>query len=425
MRYVLHSDLNNFYASVECAKDPTLRGQPIAVCGDPEARHGIVLAKSEQAKKLGVRTGEPIWEAKLKCGNLKVVPPHFSDYIEYSNKVRQIYLDYTDQVEPFGLDEAWLDVTGSAIRGTPMQIAEEIRARIKDELDVTVSIGVSFNKVFAKLGSDMKKPDAITEISQDNYRQKVWPLPVSDLLFVGPATARKLAKRNVFTIGQLAELDPELLRRAMGKCGVMIWQYANGLESSPVAVFGSTVPVKSVGNSTTTPRDLLTDEDARITLYLLSESVAERLREQGLKAREVSVSVRSDDLCTVGFQTRLPQTTNLSADIAKCAYQLFRERYHWPRPIRSLGVCTGDLSLVQEPEQIAFFDDPDRARMEALEATIVSLRQRFGRRCIRRGLQLVDASLSAVEPRSEQHLIHPEGWRPQGGSAASARASRS
>ena len=409
MRCVLHSDLNNFYASVECAKDPSLRGQPVAVCGDPEARHGIVLAKSEAAKKLGVRTGEPIWQAKQKCGNLRVLPPHFSDYVKYSKAVRKIYLDYTDQVEPFGLDEAWLDVTGSRILGDSMTIAEDIRQRIKRELDVTVSIGVSYNKVFAKLGSDMKKPDAITEISPENFRSKVWPLPVSDLLYVGPATTRKLARRNIYTIGQLASVEPELLRAAMGKCGVMIWQYANGLERSPVAVYGIHVPVKSVGNSTTTPRDLTTDDDVRITLYLLSESVAERLQEQGMRAQVVSVSVRSNDLQTVGFQMRLNRKSNLSADIAKCAYLLFRRNYRWSKPIRSLGVCASDLSLVEEPEQLAFFDDPARDRMESLESTIVGLRQKFGRNCVRRGLQLVDRALSAVDPKDD-HTIHPEPW---------------
>ncbi|MDO4357686.1 MAG: DNA polymerase IV, partial [Clostridia bacterium] len=399
MRTVLHSDLNNFYASVECAMNPELRQYPIAVCGDPEARHGIVLAKSEAAKRCGVKTGEPIWQARQKCGNLKVVPPHFSEYIRFSQAVREIYLDYTDQVEPFGLDEAWLDVTGSRILGDGTEIAHALRERVKRELDVTVSVGVSFNKVFAKLGSDMKKPDAVTEITAENFRRKVWPLPVSDLLYVGPATTRKLARRNVFTIGQLANTPPEVLRSAMGKVGLMIWQYANGLESSPVAVYGSSVPVKSVGNSTTTPRDLLNDEDARITLYLLSESVAERLREQGLKAQEVSVSVRSNDLTTVGFQTRLSHRSNLSGEIADCAWRLFHERYLWPRPIRSMGVCAGDLSLVTEPEQLAFFDDPEQARKEALEAAVVGLRQRFGRRCVCRGMQLLDRELSAVDPK--------------------------
>ena len=409
MRTVLHSDLNNFYASVECALNPDLRKYPIAVCGDPEARHGIVLAKSETAKKCGVKTGEAIWQARQKCGNLKVIPPHFSEYLRYSQAVRNIYLDYTDQVEPFGLDEAWLDVTGSAILGDGESIANELRARVKRELDVTVSVGVSFNKVFAKLGSDMKKPDAITVITSDNFRKKVWPLPVSDLLYVGPATTRKLARRNVFTIGQLANTPPEVLQSAMGKVGLMIWQYANGLENSPVAVYGSSVPVKSVGNSTTTPRDLLNDDDARITLYLLSESVAERLREQGLKAQEISVSVRSNDLSVMGFQTRLPQRSNLSGEIADCAWRLFRAHYHWPRPVRSLGVSAGDLSLVTEPEQLAFFDDPERARREALEAAIVSLHQRFGRRCVRRGMQLLDADLAAVDPKAE-HVIHPVSW---------------
>ena len=409
MRTVLHSDLNNFYASVECALNPDLRKYPIAVCGDPEARHGIVLAKSETAKKCGVKTGEAIWQARQKCGNLKVIPPHFSEYLRYSQAVRNIYLDYTDQVEPFGLDEAWLDVTGSAILGDGESIANELRARVKRELDVTVSVGVSFNKVFAKLGSDMKKPDAITVITSDNFRKKVWPLPVSDLLYVGPATTRKLARRNVFTIGQLANTPPEVLQSAMGKVGLMIWQYANGLENSPVAVYGSSVPVKSVGNSTTTPRDLLNDDDARITLYLLSESVAERLREQGLKAQEISVSVRSNDLSVMGFQTRLPCRSNLSGEIADCVWRLFRAHYHWPRPIRSLGVCAGDLSLVTEPEQLAFFDDPERARREALEAAIVSLHQRFGRRCVRRGMQLLDADLAAVDPKAD-HVIHPVSW---------------
>ena len=202
---------------------------------------------------------------------------------------------------------------------------------------------------------------------------------------------------------------PELLRAAMGKCGVMIWQYANGLERSPVAVYGTHVPVKSVGNSTTTPRDLTTDDDVRITLYLLSESVAERLQEQGMRAQVVSVSVRSNDLQTVGFQMRLNRKSNLSADIAKCAYLLFRRNYRWSKPIRSLGVCASDLSLVEEPEQLAFFDDPARDRMESLESTIVGLRQKFGRNCVRRGLQLVDRALSAVDPKDD-HTIHPEPW---------------
>lgn len=249
-RVILHSDLNNFYASVECLDNTTLRGKPVAVCGDPELRHGIVLAKSYEAKAFGVATGQAIWEAKQRCPDLMVVPPRYDRYIELSQSVRALYVQYTDQVEPFGLDESWLDVGGSVgLFGDGKHIADEIRLRVRHEIGLTVSVGVSFNKVFAKLGSDLKKPDATTVISRENFRELAWSQPVSDLLYVGPATTKKLGRYGIRTIGDLARTDPAFPHAILGKVGVMLWRFANGLDSSGVATYYAMPPIKSIGNS--------------------------------------------------------------------------------------------------------------------------------------------------------------------------------
>lgn len=408
MRCILHSDLNNFYASVECVYQPELRGYPIAVCGDPKARHGIVLAKNEPAKAMGVKTGEAIWQARQKCPALRVLPPNFRRYMRFARQMREIYADYTDFIEPFGLDEAWLDVTGHRRSGE--EIAEEIRRRAKEELGLTVSVGVSFNKVFAKLGSDMKKPDAVTVISMDNYRQKVWPLPVEDMLYVGPATKRKLHSRNIFTIGDLAGCDAAVLRSALGKNGEMIWNFARGQDCSPVMAMGEAAMVKSVGNSTTTPRDLVNDHDVHLVLLLLAESVAERLRTQALRGRVVTLYVRDCELGCFTTQRRLPRSTALSNEIARCAQELFQSRYSWERPIRSLGVSVSALESRDGEEQLSMFPDMDCARRYDLEEALEDIRRRFGHYAIGRASLMVDESLNAINPR-EEHVIHPVGWR--------------
>ncbi|MDO4566047.1 MAG: DNA polymerase IV, partial [Oscillospiraceae bacterium] len=284
-RIILHSDLNNFYASVELLERPRLRAFPVAVCGSAELRHGIVLAKNELAKRAGVRTGMAIWQARERCANLRVLEPHMPRYIEYSRRARDIYRDYTEFIEPFGIDECWLDITRAAPDfESGARLAEEIRARIKTELGVTVSIGVSFNKVLAKLGSDYKKPDAVTVFTREDFRALVWPLAVEELLYVGRATSRKLRSMGINTIGQLAAADPAVLRLKLGKMGELISSYARDADSSGVMRDNESDPVKSVGNSTTTPRDIACDADAKKVIYALADSVGTRRREGGFRA---------------------------------------------------------------------------------------------------------------------------------------------
>ena len=317
-RVILHSDLNNFYASVECLHRPEIRTKPVAVCGDPAARHGIVLAKNYLAKATGIQTGEVIWQARQKCPGLIVLPPNYPLYLRFGRLAREIYAGYTDQVEPFGLDEAWLDVEGSGhIFGDGTRIADEIRERIKSEMGITASVGVSYNKIFAKLGSDLKKPDATTVITRDNFKQVVWPLPASDLLYVGRATQRKLARYGISTIGDIAGTDQEFLHSRLGKCGEVLWSFANGDDNSPVVRMGEESLIKSVGNSITTPRDLETDEDVQMIFYVLSESVAARLREHGFKCRTAHIHIRDKNLFSFGVQGKFTQPTNLSADLAE------------------------------------------------------------------------------------------------------------
>ena len=394
MRTILHSDLNNFFASVECVYDPTLKERPMAVCGDPQARHGIVLAKNLPAKRAGVVTGEAIWQARQKCPDMVVRPPNYALYLRFSGMVRRIYAAYTHQIEPFGLDEAWLDVTGHELDGEA--IAAQLRKRTREELGLTLSVGVSFNKVFAKLGSDMKKPDATTVILPDNYREKVWPLPAEALLFVGPATRRRLADRNLHTIGDIARCDPGVLRAALGKCGEMLWTFANGLDQSPVAALDETAAIKSVGNSTTGPRDISCDREARAVLTALSESVAERLRAQGMRGRVVCLSVRDCDLRCFSVQRRVPVATALANEIGECAMALFRKHYRWPRPVRSLGVSVSALELEGQAEQLSMFPDAGRIRRYELERTVGDIRRRFGRCAVQRASLLGHGEIGGI-----------------------------
>lgn len=408
MRTILHSDLNNFYAGAECVYRPELKKVPIAVCGDPNARHGIVLAKNDIAKKCGVKTGETIWQAKQKCPDMRVLPPNFERYIHFARMMREIYADYTDYIEPFGLDEAWLDVSGHHKSG--VEIANEIRKRAKEELGLTVSVGVSFNKAFAKLASDMKKPDATTVILPENYREKVWPLAVEKLLFVGSATQRKLNDRNIRTIGDLACCDVDTLRFFLGKNGDLIRNYARGMDCSPVLRQDEAAMVKSVGNSTTAPRDLTNDAEVHLVLLLLAESVAERLKAQNFLGSVVSVYVRDSELASFSCQKKIARPTALSQEIAACAQALFSQRYHWERSVRSLGICVSELQMNDADRQITMFIDSERKKNYELERTVEDIRRRFGHYAIGRASLLADASINAINPK-EEHIIHPEGRR--------------
>ena len=411
-RTVLHADLNNFYASVECLYRPDLRGKPVAVGGDPEQRHGIILAKNYPAKKYGITTGEAIWQAKQKCPELVVLPPNFRLYLRFARLARQIYADYTDQIEPFGLDEAWLDVTGSAsLFGDGQTIADEIRRRISDEMGVTASVGVSWNKIFAKLGSDMKKPDATTVISKENFKQSVWKLPAEDLLYVGPATHRKLLARNIKTIGDLALTEPEYLHTWFGKWGDVLYTFANGLDTSPVACLGEEAMIKSIGNSTTTPRDLTCNADVSLILYVLCENVAMRLREHGFECRTVEISVRDNDLYSFTRQHKQGRPTNLASEIHKAAMELFCKSYDWRKPIRSVGVRGCDLQTAGSDflQLSLLYDEARRDKLIRLEVTIDRIRQRFGNLSIQRALLLKDRGLGTINPKDD-HVIHPVGY---------------
>lgn len=415
MRTILHSDMNNCYASIELLHHPELRGKPLAVGGDPEARHGIVLAKDQLAKKAGVQTGMALWQARQVCPDIVFVPPRMDLYLRFSRLAHEIYADYTDMQEPFGVDESWLDVTDSCtLKGDGFQIANQISNRIKRELGITVSIGVSWNKIFAKLGSDYKKPDAITVISKENYKDIVWKLPASDLLYVGKSTEKKLRTLGILTIGQLAQADPKLLKSIFGKMGLVLSLFANGEDQTPVNKENIHAPIKSIGNSTTTPRDLETYEDVAIITYALSESVSARLRENNFACNVVEISVRDNELYSFTRQKKISNPTDITNEIAETALELFRENYKWEKPIRSIGVRASDLTNPCCATQLSLFVDEEyRDKLRRADRTVDEIRRRFGYKSIQRGLMYCDRTLSAVNAKDD-HTVHPHGYMESG-----------
>ncbi len=398
-RVILHCDMNNFYASVECRNNPALLGHPVAVCGETEERHGIVLAKNYAAKAFGVTTGEAVWQAKGKCPGLVVVPPHYDEYVKVSDAARAIYETYTDQIEPMGLDECWLDVTASRrLFGTGEDMANAIRERIKADLGVTVSVGVSFNKVFAKLGSDMRKPDAVTSIPPESFRETVWHLPAGDMLGVGRATAKKLATLGVHTIGDLARYPVDCLTAKFGKCGAMMWRFANGLDTSAVVPHGLNDLDKTTGHGITTLKDLTTESEVWPVLLELAQGVGHRLYIYDRRATGVQITVRDNDLCTRQWQCRLPRPTGSALDLARAAYDLFRLRYEWKRPIRSITIRAIDLIDRAAPYQMTLFDDPAAIRRrETLDRTVEELRARFGDKIIRNAVLLASPKMPTYD----------------------------
>ena len=394
-RHILHCDCNCFYASVEMQEHPELRGKSIAVCGDPEARHGIVLTASYPAKRMGVKTGMPIWEAKQHCRDLIIVPASYGKYQKYSSYVREIFRDYTDQVESFGLDEAWLDITGSlGLFGDPVKIAKEISDRIKRELGITVSIGVSFNKIFAKLGSDMKKPDAITEIQKDEFKEKIWPLPASDLLFVGRATTAKLAQYGITTIGGIANADPMMLKRLLGVNGLGLWRSASGLDDTPVMHKDFVSPMKSIGHGITCTADLENEDEVWKVMLELSQDIGHRLRVHKLKATGVQISIRSNDLGYRQFQAPLSLASQNPTIIAKKAFQIFQDNYRWTVPVRAVTVRAINLKPKSEPEQLDLFTDIGHLdRLDRLDDCIEEIRRRFGKKAIFQACLLGDLKI--------------------------------
>ncbi len=408
-RVILHVDQNSFYASVEMLRWPALRDVPCAVAGDPVNRHGIILAKNQLAKKAGVKTAETIWEAKQKCPELILVPPDYSRYIHYSRLARELYCEYTDRVEPFGIDECWLDLTGCPC-DDGVAVAEELRRRVKEELGLAVSVGVSWNKIYAKLGSDLKKPDAVTAITRDNYLDVVYPLPVGELLYIGRATSRKLRRIGVRTIGELVALGPSYLRSIFGVVGLSLYTFAAGLDETPVTKAGREVPVKSVGNSLTTHHDLYTEQEIKAVTYMLSESVTSRLRDAGMAARTVQISMRDYQLYNFERQTSLPFPTQLCSEIAPAATRLILNHFKQGQKIRSLGVRACNLIPVSLLKQQSYLPHAKKREvMLRLEETIDDLRGRYGGLSVRRGISLVDRSLTEHDIKRE-NVIHPVGF---------------
>ena len=408
-----HSDANCFYAAVEMLRNPRLRDIPMAVCGSTDERHGIVLAANYPAKRMGVKTAMANWQAREVCPNLYPVKPHMSDYIQFSGFVREIYLDYSDRVESFGLDEAWVDLTGCVKDFKQGEKAvHEIRERVKRELGLTVSIGLADNKIFAKLGSDMKKPDACTIIPRDRFKELIWPLPVSDLLYVGPQTTKKLMKRAIFTIGDLANAYLPMIGSLLGKVGYVLCAYANGEDRSQVSNQEYEHQIKSIGNSTTCPRDLECDQDVKIVLYALAESVGARLMEQGFYASTVEFSYVGTNLSfSHTRQMKLDRPTCLSGELADAAFALFKKHYgNWPAPLRKIGVRGCNLVSASTPRQLTIFEVADRDRkLEDLEQTINWLRSRYGNKIIQRGIMYFDRELSRVDAK-KNHTVYPVGF---------------
>lgn len=384
-RIILHVDQNCFFASVGMISHPEYRDVPMAVAGDIEKRHGIILAKNQKASAYGIKTAEVIWQAKAKCPDLVLIPPEYEKYEFYSKRLKYMYTEYTDLVEPFGLDECWLDMTGIIGDFTEAErFADEIRRRVRDEYKLTCSVGVSFNKCFAKLGSDYKKPDATTVITPDRFREIVWPLPASDLLFVGKSTVKSLTKINVNTIGDLAALDLEYVSKFLGKTGVLLWEYANGIDDSPVSEIRHKRDIKSIGNSTTPPDDLTSPEDVRRVLLSLSSNVAARLRKHNLKATVVQIHVRDRNLVVYEHQRVLFEPTDLASVINEKARELFEESYDWHCPIRSIGVRCANVVSAGEGEQLSIYTDLERReKNEKISRAMDDINRRFGKGTVR------------------------------------------
>lgn len=383
-RVILHCDLNNFFASVECLFKPELKNVPMAVCGSTEERQGIVLAKNEKAKKFGVKTAEAVWQAQSKCPSLVCVSPNYESYMKYSKAVREIYGEYTDLVEPFGIDECWLDVTGSVhIFGNGEKIAHEIRRRVKRETGLTISVGVSFNKVFAKLGSDLKKPDAVSVIPKEGFKEMIWHFPCEDMLGIGRATKQRLNSLGIRTIGDVARADEELFRVVFGKIGIVMIRNANGLDMSPVLKNGQLPAAKSYGKSVTCLRDLVNDRDVQSVFLYLSEKISSLLRENNCFANVIQITIRDERLVICEKQMTLIQPTRVCDRIYSTAMELFKSTWNWCVNIRSLGIRACDLVGENGSFQYSlFYDTKKLQRFEKIEEKMEIIKRKYGENAI-------------------------------------------
>lgn len=407
-RVILHSDINHCYAQIEEMKYPALREVPMAVGGDEELRHGIILAKNDLAKTYGIKTGESLREAYAKCQDLLILPPSYDDYLYYTELVKDIYREYSDHVESFGLDEAWMDISGSTrLFGNGYQIAKEIQQRVLKELGLTISIGISFNKIFAKLGSDQVKHLGLVEITKENYKETVWPLPVEELFYVGRATKHKLKGYQITTIGELAKLPVGWMRDHFGKIGEILWWFANGEDETQVALSTQQEDIKSIGNAITAPKDIVTFTDAKIVYYVLVDCVAARLRDAGLKGKVISISLRSMQLVAFTRQKKLSQATNLSEEIMPVVLQLLQQHYDFSIPLRTIGITMSGLEKEDGIQQLNLFvSEEARQQQQCLEETMDLIQEKYGYQKARRCSMLLDKKLTGFDPKRD-HIIHP------------------
>lgn len=406
-RVILHCDLNNFYASVECAKRPNLKSKPLAVAGNQALRHGIILAKNQLAKQTGIKTGQTIWQAKQLCKDLIILPPDFKEYQRYSKMVKKIFTTYTDLIEDFGIDESWLDVTDSKkLFGNGAEIAKSIQKRILFETGLSSSIGVSFNKVFAKLGSDFHKPMGLTFITKENYKNLIWPLPVEELLYVGQSTLQRLNSLGIYTIGELATSNYGRLKQCLGKWGEYLWLFANGEDKSEVAKQTYTFPVKSIGNGITPPRDVRDIDDFQLIAFVLCESIVARMREQQVNARCISIQIRTTSLITYTRQVTYAVPIYTVKRLVESAVALCKEHYDFAVPLRSMSTSVSQLTAKSKPLQLSLFDSIEEEKEEKIDLVMEEIRKRFGTFSIQRCSMKRDVELTTFDPLSD-HTIHP------------------
>lgn len=410
-KIILHCDINHCYAQIEEMKYPELKKVAMAVGGYETTRHGIILAKNDLAKPYGIRTGESLREAYEKCPNLLVIPPHYEEYLYYTERIKDIYRDYSDQVESFGLDEAWVDITKSLslFDGDVLHFVKKMQRRILDEVGINVSIGISFNKIFAKLGSDMNKKAGITYISKENYQSLVWPQPVDHLLYVGRATKQKLYRYGILTIGDLACYDVNKLKQYLGKMGEIIWMFANGKDEASVASILDEDNIKSIGNGITTPKDIINIKEAKLVFYVLAESVASRLRDANYKASTISIHLRDTNLTSFTRQCKIETPTDVCDEIMKHVMKLLKEHYDFHIPLRSVTLSVSQLSDALIPDQLSLFEEENKQDQRVLDQTIDQIRNRYGFSSIKRCSMLLDEILTDFNPKQE-HIIHPIGY---------------
>jgi len=401
-RQIVLSDLNACYASIEIARDPELRGKPVAVCGSVEERHGIILAKSALAKAAGIKTGMVRWQALMLCPNLVTVPPNVELYARVTDRVREIYSDYSNLRDDFSIDESWIDLTGTCRIGSESKVANEIRERLKAETGLTASMGLSWNRIFAKIGSEIAGPDAVAHITRDNVRNVVHPLPAEVMMGVGRATKRALNAMGIDTIGELAAANPDILKRRFGKIGTVLYAFANGLDPTPIRTEGTGPPVKSIGNSTTAARDMICDEDVRIVLLTLAESVGMRLREERFKGYVIEVSLRTTDLKWMIHQRKIKRPTDITRDILDISFELYREIRNLP--LRGIGIRVSTLVSADEPEQMSLFvSEKTYDYQRSIDRAVDAIRGEFGYNSIQRGLTKLDEKLGTLNAR-EEHM---------------------